>query len=254
VITDPLFYLLALMAVILLGLSKGGFFGLGLMGLPLMSLYVPPLQAAAILLPTLIAQDVLTVWTYRRDWSAWNLKILIPSMTAGMCVAWLFAAAMAPAPIRLAVGLIAGAFVVRHWLGERFERMTPRPNSATGAIFGAIGGFTTLLANAGGPAWQMHLLPQKLDKLTYVGTFTMLFAASNVLKIPAFASLGQFTWDNLAVGAVLLPFAVLANYAGIRLVSHTPTELFYRIIFMLMFLIALTLIFQGAAEILRGDD
>jgi uncharacterized protein len=226
VITDPLFYLLALMAVILLGLSKGGFFGLGLMGLPLMSLYVPPLQAAAILLPTLIAQDVLTVWTYRRDWSAWNLKILIPSMTAGMCVAWLFAAAMAPAPIRLAVGLIAGAFVVRHWLGERFERLTPRPNAATGVIFGAIGGFTTLLANAGGPAWQMHMLPQKLDKLTFVGTFTMLFAASNVLKIPAFASLGQFTWANLAVGAVLLPFAVLANYAGIRLVRHTPTELF----------------------------
>ena len=38
VITDPLFYLLATVAVILLGLSKGGFFGLGVMALPLMSL------------------------------------------------------------------------------------------------------------------------------------------------------------------------------------------------------------------------
>jgi uncharacterized membrane protein YfcA len=252
VITDPLFYLLALMAVILLGLSKGGFFGLGLMGLPLMSLYVPPLQAAAILLPTLMAQDVLTVWTYRRDWSAWNLKILIPSMAAGMFVAWLFAAAMTPAPIRLAVGLIAAAFVVRHWLGARFERVTPRPNVATGIVFGAIGGFTTMLANAGGPAWQMHRVPQKLDKLTYVGTFTMLFASSNILKIPAYGSLGQFSWDNLLIGAVLLPVAVLANYAGIRLVRHTPTEMFYRIIFILMFAIALTLIYQGGADILRG--
>jgi uncharacterized membrane protein YfcA len=252
VITDPLFYVLALMAVILLGLSKGGFFGLGLMGLPLMSLYVPPLQAAAILLPTLMAQDVLTVWTYRRDWSAWNLKIMIPSMAAGMFVAWLFAAAMTAAPIRLAVGLIAAMFVVRHWLGARFERLTPRPNVATGIVFGAIGGFTTMLANAGGPAWQMHLLPQKLDKLTYVGTFTMLFASSNILKIPAYSSLGQFSWDNLFVGAVLLPVAVLANYAGIRLVRHTPTEMFYRIIFILMFAIALTLIYQGGTDILRG--
>jgi uncharacterized membrane protein YfcA len=67
VIADPLFYLLATVAVILLGLSKGGFIGLGLMALPLMSLKVPPLQAAAIILPTVLAQDALTVWTYRRD-------------------------------------------------------------------------------------------------------------------------------------------------------------------------------------------
>jgi uncharacterized membrane protein YfcA len=72
VITDPLFYLLATVAVILLGLSKGGFFGLGVMALPLLSLQVPPLQAAAIILPTVLAQDALTVWTYRHDWSAWN--------------------------------------------------------------------------------------------------------------------------------------------------------------------------------------
>jgi uncharacterized protein len=61
VIADPLFFLLAIVAVILLGLSKGGFFGLGVMALPLMSLSVPPLQAAAIILPTVLAQDALTV-------------------------------------------------------------------------------------------------------------------------------------------------------------------------------------------------
>jgi hypothetical protein len=84
VIADPLFYLLAAVAVILLGLSKGGFIGLGVMALPLMSLEVPPLQAAAIILPTVLAQDALTVWTYRHDWSAWNLRIMVPSMAAGI--------------------------------------------------------------------------------------------------------------------------------------------------------------------------
>ena len=72
-ITDPLFYLLSIVAVILLGISKGGFLGLGVMSLPLMSLFVPPMQAAAIILPTMLAQDVLTIWTYRKEWSAWNL-------------------------------------------------------------------------------------------------------------------------------------------------------------------------------------
>ena len=91
----------------LLGLSKGGFFGLGVMALPLMALTVPPMQAAAILLPTVLAQDALTIWAYRRDWSAWNLKIMIPSMAVGIALAPLMAASLSPAHIRLAIGLIA---------------------------------------------------------------------------------------------------------------------------------------------------
>jgi uncharacterized protein len=252
VIADPLFYLLAVVAVTLLGLSKGGFFGLGVMALPLMSLSVPPLQAAAIILPTALAQDALTVWTYRRDWSAWNLKIMIPSMAAGIAIAALFAASLSAAHVRLAIGLIAGLFVLRHWLGGRFERLASKSSALTGVTFGVIGGFTTMLANAGGPAWQMHLLPQRLDKLTYVGTFTMLFAASNLMKIPAFGALGQLTAENLTIGAVLLPVAVAANYAGIWLVRRTPTEIFYRIAYVLMFLISLELIRSGLVEMLQG--
>src|SRR2546426_1187289 len=83
----------------------------------------------------------------------------------------------------VAIGLIATAFVLRHWLSARFERYTPRPNTATAIIFGMIGGVTTMLANAGGPAWQMHLLSQRLEKLPYVGTVAILFAASNLIKV-----------------------------------------------------------------------
>ena len=247
-ITDPLFWLLAIPAVTALGLSKGGFFGLGTMGLPLLSLFVPPLQAAAILLPTLWAQDALTVWTYRRTWSAENLRIMIPSMTIGIAIAYLFAASLSAADIRLAIGVIILLFLVRQWLSARFEQLTPRPTTATGVIFGTIGGFTTMLANAGGPAWQMHLLPQRLEKFTYVGTITMLFASSNILKVPAYGALGQLTWDNLVVGLVLLPAAVAMNYAGIWLVRRTPAEWFFRIAYVLMFLIALELMRGAIAE------
>jgi len=249
-ITDPLFYLLAVVAVVLLGLSKGGFFGLGVMALPLMSLQVAPMQAAAIILPTVLAQDALTVWTYRRDWSPWNLKIMIPSMAAGIAVAGLFAASLSAAHVRLAIGLIGGAFVLRHWLGTVFDRLSPRAGLLTGVVFGVLGGFTTMLANAGGPAWQMHLLPQRLDKLTYVGTFTILFAASNLMKIPAYGALGQLTGENLAVGAALLPVAVLANYAGIWLARRTPAELFFRIAYVLMFLISIELIRGALTELI----
>jgi hypothetical protein len=250
--SNPLFYLLSVIAVILLGLSKGGFFGLGVMAVPLMSLYVPPLQAVAILVPTALAQDALTVWSYRRNWSPWNLKIMIPSVAVGVGIGALFAAAMSPADIRLAIGLIAAAFVVRQWLGRRFDRFAGHSNTITAVVFGALGGFTTLVANAGGPAWQMHLLPQKLDKLTYAGTLTMLFAASNLIKLPAFLALGQLTAANLTVGAALLPVAVAANYAGLWLVRRTSTVMFYRIAYVLMFVIAIELIRSSVTELLWG--
>jgi uncharacterized protein len=98
----------------------------------------------------------------------------------------------------------------------------------------------------------MHLLPQRLDKLTYVGTFSMLFAASNLIKIPAYGALGQLTLENLAIGALLLPLAVAANYAGIWLVRKTPTELFFRIAYVLMFLISIELIRSALVEMLRA--
>jgi uncharacterized membrane protein YfcA len=246
---DPLFMAVAVVGVCLLGVSKGGFFGLGVMALPLMSLFVPPLQAAAIIIPTAIAQDVLTVWTYRRDWSAWNLRIMLPSMTVGIGIAWLMAASLSAAHIRLAIGIIAALFVLRHWLAGRFERLMPTPNTVTGILFGGIGGVTTMLANAGGPAWQMHLLPQNLDKLTYVGTVTMLFASSNVIKVPALGTLGFLTPSNLVVGLALVPIAVVANTIGIWLVRRTSTETFFRIAYGLMFVIAIELIRSSALEL-----
>ena len=131
-LADPMFMAVAVIGVCLLGISKGGFLGLGVMALPLMSLFVPPLQAAAIILPTAIAQDFLTLWVYRREWSAWNLKIMLPSMFAGMFVAWLMAASLSAVHIRLAIGLIAALFVLRHWTARRFERWMPKPSVATG--------------------------------------------------------------------------------------------------------------------------
>jgi uncharacterized membrane protein YfcA len=252
VLSDPVFCLLALAAVTLLGLSKGGFIGIGVMALPLMTLKVPPLTAAAIILPTLVAQDLVSLWAFRRHWSAANLKVMLPGVVAGVAAAALLAAAMTAAHIRLVIGIIAGAFVIRHWLGSRLERLAPMPGPVSGAVLGALGGFTTMLANAGGPVWQLHLLPQRLDKLDYIGTFTVLFAVGNLAKIPAFGALGQLTAQNLATGILLLPAAVLASYAGIWLARRTPAELFFRIAYVLMLLISLELIRGAVVELLRG--
>ena len=79
IITEPLFYFVAVPAVILLGLAKGGFSGLGIASTPLLALYLPPLEAAALILPILITQDIISIYVYRRDWDAWNLKVMLPA-------------------------------------------------------------------------------------------------------------------------------------------------------------------------------
>jgi hypothetical protein len=256
VITDPLFYLLALPAVILLGLGKGGFAGLGMISVPLLTFSVPTLQGAAILLPILITQDAISVWNYRRDWSAWNLKVLIPGGILGMVVGTLFASYVSNAAIELAVGIIGVSFVLYRWLGRwLWPHLAPaaekprRPHPVLGVFWGALAGFMSLLVNVGAPPYQIHILPQKLDKLTFVGTTVIFFAFLNLMKITPYFLLGQFSPRNFATSAALLPLAVAANYFGIWLVRRTPTEPFYRITYFLMLAISLALIWQGAASI-----
>ena len=101
VITDPLFYAFAVPAVVFLGLSKGGFSGIGMVSTPLLAIIMSPLEAAAILLPIILVQDVVSVWVYRRVWDPWNLKVMIPGCVVGVGMAWLLAAYVSDGAIRL---------------------------------------------------------------------------------------------------------------------------------------------------------
>ena len=92
IISDPAFYAVAIPAVIFLGLAKGGFSGVATGATPLLALYLPPLEAAALLLPIVLCQDVISVRAYWREWSGWNLKILLPGAVFGLVLGYLFAA------------------------------------------------------------------------------------------------------------------------------------------------------------------
>jgi uncharacterized membrane protein YfcA len=251
IIADPIFYAFAIPAVFTLGISKGGFSGVGMIAAPLLAMIVPPLQGAAILLPLLITQDIISVWVYRRDWDAWNLKVLVPGGVIGTGIAWALAAHVSDAAVRLAIGVIGVAFVLSIWLGPT-GAAPRRPSAAGGVFWGVIAGFTSTLSQAGAPPVQMHVLPQRLPKLTLVGTYTIYFAILNLLKIVPYFQLGQFSSENFMTSVVLFPLAVASNFLGIWLVRRTPTELFYRIAYVLMLLISLELVRSGALGIWRG--
>src|SRR5262249_40633032 len=139
VITDPLFYLLAIPAIIALGLGKGGFAGVGMISTPLLALTMPPLQAAAILLPILLCQDVISVWVYRRRCSAWNLKVLLPGSVVGVGAAWLFAAHVPNAYVEIAVGVTGVCFALYNTFGK-VPAQPWRPSVPAGMFWGLAGG------------------------------------------------------------------------------------------------------------------
>jgi uncharacterized membrane protein YfcA len=245
-ITDPVFYVLAVAAVILIGLSKGGFGGaLALLGVPMVALAIPPVQAAAIFLPILVVMDLAGLYAWRGIYDKRTLVIMLPGALIGIAVGWLTAAYVNDSHIRLIVGTLALAFVAQWWFSGRERRTATPHNRLKGRIWGMVAGFTSFVSHAGGPPFQMYSLPLKLDKTVYAGTGVIFFAVVNAVKLPPYFALGQFTAQNLLTSAILIPLAPLATLAGAWLVKRVDQTLFYRITYAALIPVGLKLVWDG---------
>ena len=250
VILDPIFYLLAVPGVIALGLSKGGFAGVGQMATPLLALVMPPLEAAAIMLPIMIVQDANAVWVYRKDWSKRIVAIIIPGAIMGVAAAGGLAAYISDNAVRIFIGVTTIAFVAYSFIAMlQVPREAEKPGIVSGLIWGALSGFTSTMCQAGGPPYQMYVLSLKLSKMTYVGTTAMVFAAVNWMKIVPYFALGQFSTTGIGTSLALLPLAIVANLLGFWLVRVTPQALFYKITLVIMAVIAVELTREGVIGI-----
>jgi uncharacterized membrane protein YfcA len=247
--TDPTFYLLAILAVSLLGLAKGGFAGVGAIAMPLLALVISPVQAAAILLPLLIVQDFVGVWAFRKSWDRGTLTLLIPSAAVGIVLGYLLAAKVSTTAVLAALGAISMIFAgYRLWL-SRGGRVPVSRNApaALGAALGVASGFTSQIAHSGQPPFQMWVLPKNLPPTTLAGTNAIFFAVINWLKVPAYLALGQFTRVNLTVAALLMPVAIATTFAGVWLVRRVQAERFYTIIYVLMIVVGAQLLWKALA-------
>lgn len=247
-ITDPLFYLAAIPAVILLGLGKGGFRGLGMLALPIVSLVISPIRAAAILLPILIVQDSVAVLAYRRLWDGRNLLILLPSAAVGVALGYLLAEQVPDAGVALAVGLLSIGFGSRQLLTQAQTALSEAGRPAgvlSGWFWGILTGFTSLIGGAGGPTFQVYLMPQRLPREIFVGTGCIFFAVLNWIKIAPFMALRQLTGDSLTTSFALFPLAIASTWAGVLLVRRVSGERFYTIVYALLILVGVKLTWDG---------
>jgi uncharacterized membrane protein YfcA len=248
-IADPVFCAVAIPAVLLTGISKAGFGGaLGGIAVPLLALFIAPGDAAGIMLPLLCFTDVSGLRPYLGKWDLPNARVLVPAGVAGVAIGALIFPWMSEQFIRVLIGAISVAFVVQGWWSGSALDATARPHSpAFGAACGALGGFTSFLAHAGGPPLMIHLLPQKLERTRFVATMNLYFLIINVVKLLPYALEGQLSARNFGSSLLLAPLVPLGVWIGMRL-HHRVNELwFYRIARIALLLTGLQLIVQGLA-------
>jgi len=247
VIHDPWFYVTAVVAVLVLGIAKGGLAGgIGLVAVPLMSLSVEPARAAAILLPILMLMDVTALRSWWGRWDGFNLRTTGPGALLGTAFGWASFDLLSPDALRILVGGIAISFSLRWWLLRDGGRARA-PGYLRGTFWATLAGFTSFSVHAGGPPLHIYLLSQRIDKTTFQATTVVFFFAVNWLKLGPYAWLGQLDGSNLQTSLLLAPLAPLGILLGKYLHHRIDDRVFFRIVYASLLVLGAKLIEEGVS-------
>ncbi len=248
-IADPWFYAAAIPAMIILGLSKGGFSAIGILTVPILALVISPVQAAAIVLPILVLSDLVAVISYWGIYEGRTLRIMLPGAMIGIGIGWWTAAWVTENEVRLIVGAISVLFALNYWLRHRLSQRAHGHNVLAGGFWGMVTGFTSFVSHAGGPPFQMYVVPLRLAPRIFAGTSVVFFAIVNAVKTVPYFMLGQFDATNLKTSAVLLPISIPATFAGVWLVKVLDPAVFYRAVYVLIFLVGVYLVWESLVAV-----
>ncbi|MEC8037098.1 MAG: sulfite exporter TauE/SafE family protein [Pseudomonadota bacterium] len=251
------FWTLALVAVLLMGVSKGGFgSGLNVVSTPLLALASSPALAAAVMLPLLNAMDMLGLRAFWRQWDAPTARSLVLPMLAGVILGTLLFTVVDPDMLRILLALVCYYVLAHRWGILRRLRLvaadaegrtqTPRPGGLVGWILGGLLGITSTIAHAGGPAAAAYLLRFNFDKTTFQATTILTFTIVNIIKLPFYFAIGQFPVSTLILSLVLLPFAAAGMILGVFLHRMVPQRPFFVLMEGALFVTASKLVWDGS--------
>ncbi len=245
VITDPFFYAVAVPAVLLMGISKSGFgAGFGSLAVPLIALAVTVPQAAAILMPILLAVDLLGLAAFRKNFDRDLLKFLIPLGLVGTVVGALLFKVLDAHVVAAIVGGCTLLFLAQRLLFPP-RADSPPPPKWVGVLLTVTSGFTSFVAHAGGPPLNAYVIPMRLAPITFTATMAVFYFVINLSKWIPYAWLGLLDARNMATSVVLLPLAPVGVWIGVRIAKRIDPVLFYRLIYVGMFLTGTKLLWDG---------
>lgn len=247
------FWIAAIAAVLLTGISKGGFgSAIGVAATPILALTISAADAVALLLPLLLVADVFALRQYHRQIDSGVLKMLLPGAVAGIGLGWLFFDYFSDnEPIlKLAIGVLALGFVVfqllrNHLVSALFDHRDSggRTDRVQGGFWGMTSGFVSTLAHVGGPPVLVYLLPKQLPREVFVGTTVLFFLVVNLVKLIPYSQLGLLRIENLTVVLLLAPLAWIGVKLGVVLNRRFTDLWFTRVIYVVLVLTGFQLVF-----------
>ena len=225
-------WLVLVLSALCIGMSKTGVQGMMLLIVPFMAMAFGAKESTGVILPMLCMADITAVAYYKRiaDWKI-VLKLL-PTAILGFFVA-IAVDSLVPATAfkKLMGATLALALVVMFWNefgGKENKWMNKWWYSA---VFGLLGGFTTMIGNAAGPVMAVYLLSMRKDKMSYVGINAWFFLVVNLLKVPIQAFVWHnITWQSFFLNAMMLPVILIGAFIGIRIVKWFPEKAFHRFV------------------------
>jgi hypothetical protein len=236
-LTDPLFWAVALPAVLIVAFGKGAFGGgLAVLGVPLMAMAMDPITAAIVVALLVVAMDMVALRSFgRASWSMPDLAWLIPGLVVGIGIGFATFTLVNPTWVGLIIGVVTLVFTADWFLRGRRALAGNRPVSPGLALLASVtGGFTTFVAHAGGPPVSLYLLARGLDKTLFAGTSIALFTLGNLIKLPPYIALGLARPDAFWAALALLPAVPVGVMAGRILHDRLPRERLYLVCYVLL--------------------
>jgi uncharacterized membrane protein YfcA len=209
------------LAVLLLGMSKSGIKGIGIVIVVIMAFVFGEKASTGVLLPLLVCADIFAVIYYNRH-AQWHIiKKLIPWMIVGVLVGvWVGNDLSALVFKRLMAVIIIASVLIMIFIERKKSKNLPN-NKLFSSGMGFLAGFTTMVGNLAGPVSNIYFLAMRFPKNEFIGTAAWLFFLINVFKLPFHI----FVWDTISVeslvlNSVLIPFVVIGFFIGALLVKR----------------------------------
>lgn len=224
----PIAWGLLAVAALLVGFSKTALPGINTISIAIFAAVMPARASTGALLLLLIVGDLFALITYRRhaDWA--TLVRLIPAVVAGVALGAVFLALADDGSVRKVIGVIL-LLVITFTLWQR-ARGPRGTGTAAGAVarssYGALGGFTTMVANAGGPVMSMYFLAARFPVKAFLGTAAWFFAVINLAKVPVSIGLGLITPGTLVLDVFLVPGVIVGALVGRRIATRMKQSTF----------------------------
>ncbi|MFW0184340.1 sulfite exporter TauE/SafE family protein [Rothia sp. CCM 9418] len=230
-------------AAFLVGISKTMLPGVNLISVIIFASLMPAKISTGALLILLIIGDISALVAYRKHAHWKTLLTLVPAVLCGLFVGAAYLFVSNDQVIRRSIGWILLALMVLTLLQRQSRHSAQNTSQKFAWFYGGLGGFTTMVANAGGPVMNMYFLASRFNVQLFLGTTAWFFAVMNVLKLPFSVSLGLVNPHTLTLGLVLLPLLLLGSFIGWFYARRIPQKVFERLVIVVTWVGALYLVF-----------